>query len=165
MVKIISSTFGSSDILSKIVVDNPTREFKLLSSSSQKDQMQLLDLSDRQTIFKTPFNYSVINQLLEDDFRGIFNFEYFSLSIDDKKIFMAAVNKLPSIAAIPNGMINAYALQNAEKNNELIMLTLWETQQYLNTWKKQDQLVTLNTFRKSQDNYYDQTYFPVNAKS
>lgn len=160
MLKTISATFGSKKVLETVIKRHPERQFKLLQSNSTQQQLQLLDLSDKPTIFQSSVEYRVLGHCGSNEFRGLSNFEFFKLELDDQKMLRSAVNN-SLLNNPPKNLIAAYLLENKFESNELIILTMWPTLKDFNDWKHGPDYKFLESFNSSQDRYYQRTYLPA----
>ncbi|KRM12583.1 hypothetical protein ABTQ33_08340 [Paucilactobacillus suebicus] len=158
MIKSISATFGSRTVLQDVIKRHPEREFKLLQSNATQQQLQLLDISDKPTIFQSSVEYQVLGHVGDNEFRGLLNFEFFKLEPDDQKALRSVVNT-SLLNNPPAKMFAAYLLENKYASNELIVLTIWPTLKDLSTWK-QSSNYKFGHYNSSQDRYYQRTYQP-----
>lgn len=160
MLKNISATFGSKKVLQDVIARHPERQFQLLQSNATTQQLQLLDLSDQPTIFQSSVEYRVLGHYGDTEFRGLMNFEFFKLELDDQKMLRSAVNT-GLLNNPPENLIAAYLLENKFQSNELIVLTMWSTLKDLNNWKHSSDYRFLASFNTSNDRYYQRTYQPA----
>lgn len=158
MLKQISTTFGSEELLTKIVAQNPDRDFRLLQATPQDNQLQLLDISDKPSVFNTPIDYHLLGHTGSKDFVGLFHFEFLKLAADDQKVWYTAVNHNILNTNLPTGMLAAYLCENKTHSNECLLLTLWATSSGLDQWIKSDSYRKISIFNDSQNHFYQQNY-------
>ncbi|WP_137597108.1 hypothetical protein [Paucilactobacillus kaifaensis] len=158
MLKQISATFGSEELLTKIMAQNTDRNFRLLQATPQDNQLQLIDISGKPSIFKTPINYRLLGHIGNDEFTGLFHFEFLKLDNDNQKIWYAAVNHNILTSILPSGMLAAYLCENKVRTNESLLLTIWRTSSSLDQWIKSKSYQKINLFNDSQNHFYQQNY-------
>lgn len=161
MLKTMSATFGSTELLQKIIDKHPERSFKLLQSSHSDEQLQLLDLSDEPSVFMSPINYAILASSSENPNNGVFHFEHFSLGEDDRKVLISTLKHYFSRDQLPSGLLSHCILQNEKDQSEIILLTNWQNQASLKNWKLSASYQTLTKHKKSTDSFFEQTYLPV----
>ncbi|BAP85999.1 hypothetical protein LOOC260_114630 [Paucilactobacillus hokkaidonensis JCM 18461] len=158
MLKQISATFGSEEVLTKIVEQNPNRQFKFLQTTPQDTQLQLLDISGEPTIFKTPIEYQVLGHAGNNEFNGLFHFEFLKLDVDNQKVWQSAVNHDVLNNTLPEGMLSAYLLENKLHTNENVLLTTWISTNNLANWTDSLAFQNISMFNDGQSHYYQQNY-------
>lgn len=158
MLKQISTTFGSEELLTKIVSQNPNRVFRLLQATPQDNQLQLIDISGKQSVFKTPIDYHLLGHIGSSDFSGLFHFEFLKLDPDNQKIWYAAINHNILNASLPVGMSAAYLCENKTHVDESLFLTIWATSGSLDKWLKSNSYQKISMFNDSSNHFYQQNY-------
>lgn len=159
----ISFTFGSRQILEDIINNNPDRQFKLMQASTHSNKLALFDLSNKETVFKTPVTLTVLDESLNSQFNGIFYYQSFQVNGDRQDLLYNSLQKVVDAKpALANGAVMA-SVANKDESSTLILLTAWASYEDLTTWRESDSFNSLKNFTTlgSDNYYYDEVYHPA----
>jgi len=158
MIRNISMTFGSEPILSKIKKDNPDRDLILYDALNNRNELMLLDVSGKDSIFKSLVQYDVLSHGGTDDWHGFISFIATKLDIDQQKVFDARINQLMS-NPLPSGMHSIYSLHSYKNINERVLLTTWNSPTQFEMWKKANPLLMPETYNNDPSFYSHESNF------
>lgn len=156
----LSFTFGSHQILQGIINDHPDRQFKLMQASTHSNKLALFDLSNKETIFKTPVVLTVLDETMNSDYNGLFYYQSFQVNGDRQQVLY---NSLQKVVNNKPGNMNAglmTSVANKAESTTLVLLTTWPSFEDLTAWKNSDSFRTLTSFTTmgSDNYYYDEVY-------
>lgn len=159
----ISFTFGSRQVLKKIISQNTDRKLKLMQASTHSNKLALFDFSGKETVFKTPVNLTVLNESLNANFNGILYYQSFQVNGDRQKLLYDSLDKIIDDAPeIGNGFL-MNSVSNQSESSTLILLSAWNDFEDLTAWRESDSFKSLANFTTigSDNYYYDEIYRPV----
>ncbi|GEP20365.1 hypothetical protein [Pediococcus argentinicus] len=162
MIKKISSTFGSWQILKQIQKNNPSRKMIVLSSSSAPTDLQLLDVSGEEPVFNNPLSYDILAHHGNQEWTGFFRFAFFSLGDDDLKVFDSKVNQLITSPDFPLGLKDIYVLKPNKKHNDRVLLTIWQLDSDYSLWKRSATYQPFAAYTNTNFRYHDTNYTAYN---
>lgn len=156
----ISFTFGSRQILQGIIDNNPDRKFKLMQASTHSNKLALFDLSNKDSIFKTPVELTVLDETLNSNYNGLFYYQSFQVNADRQQVLY---NSLQKIIDDKPGKMNAglmTSVANKAESTTLVLLTAWKSFEDLTAWKSSESFSNLTSFTTmgSDNYYYDEIY-------
>lgn len=159
----LSLTFGSRQILQDIINKYPERHFKLMQASVHSNKLALFDFSNETTVFKTPVKYTVLNEKLNSNFRGILYYQSFQVNNDRQKILY---NTLDKIINTDSPLINGQLFMQVDDKDEsttFVLLSCLDDFNDLVTWKESLSFKELSSFisRDPNNTYYDEVYRPL----
>ncbi|CAM2821276.1 hypothetical protein [Fructilactobacillus fructivorans] len=134
MIRQISVTFGTKNVLVNIMKKYPERDLALFSTNNNDSGLQLLDYSGKESIFKSPITYDVLSHVGEDDWSYFINYVELSPSDDQRKVLDANMNTFMSSPDLPTGMFSAYYMSDSKDHTKRIILTLWRGAYAYNDW-------------------------------
>ncbi|AEV95054.1 hypothetical protein [Pediococcus claussenii] len=158
MITQLSTTFGSWNILNQIKKNNPSREMVVLSGTSSQTDLQLVDVSGKDSVFQTPIDYSVINQYGESSWRGFFRFAFFNLPDEELRVFDSKVNHLMSAPEAPVGLQRLLVLEPKKHKNERVLLTIWQLDSDYSLWKRSASYTPFKTYTNGTYQFRDTNY-------
>lgn len=155
----ISLTFGSRQILQSIIDKYPERHFKLMQASTHSRKLALFDLSGKDTVFKSPVVYTVLDETLDADLSGMFYYQSFQVNGDRQKLLYNSLQKVIEEASGMNAGL-MLSVDNKSEATTLVLLTAWKDFESLNAWKNSDSFNSLINFTTlgSDNDYYDEIY-------
>lgn len=156
----LSFTFGSHQILQDIIDKHPDRKFKLMQASTHSNKLALFDLSNQETIFKTPVILNVLDETMNSDYSGLFYYQSFQVNGDRQQVLYNSLQKVVNDKA---GNMNAglmMSVANKAEGATLVLLTIWNSFEDLTAWKNSESFQTLTSFTSmgSDNYYYDEIY-------
>lgn len=156
----LSFTFGSHQILQGIIDNHPDRQLKLMQASTHSNKLALFDLSNKDTIFKTPVILNVLDETMNSDYNGLFYYQSFQVNGDRQQVLY---NSLQKIVNDKPGKMNAglmTSVANKAESTTLVLITVWSSFEDLTAWKNSDSFSSLTSFttRGSDNYYYDEVY-------
>ncbi|WP_283587949.1 hypothetical protein [Limosilactobacillus viscerum] len=156
----LSFTFGSRQILQGIIDNNPDRKLKLMQASTHSNKLALFDLSNQDTIFKTPVVLNVLDETLNSSYDGLFYYQSFQVNGDRQQVLY---NSLQKVIADKPGNMNAglmTSVANKAESTTLVLLTAWNSFEDLTAWKNSESFSNLTSFTTmgSDNYYYDEVY-------
>ena len=160
MLSKLSLTFGSRQVLQEIIDKYPNRQFKMMQASVHSNKIALFDFSNETSVFKSPVEFSVLNERLSSNYRGVLYYQSFQVDNDRQKVLLNTLNKLIDDSA---PLINSQALLQVNNKVECTTLVLWtafDVFDGLMAWKETDNFKQLNGFisRDPNNTYYDEVY-------
>ncbi|AMV59875.1 hypothetical protein ADU72_0345 [Pediococcus damnosus] len=159
MLNKISSTFGSWPIINQIKKNNPEHEFVTLSSSSIKNDFQLLDISDKSSVFANPLIYNVTFHEGSSKWNGFYRFAFMTLSKEEIKVLNAKIMRFIAAGHLPLGLNDIFLLQPDKKPNERVLLTIWQLDSDYSFWRRSESYQPFKIYSDSGAyNYHDTNY-------
>ncbi|MBW1605396.1 monooxygenase [Lactobacillus sp. Sy-1] len=159
MISNIYVTFGSESYLSKIIEKHPERKLYLYNSVTNSDSFEIVDLSDKPTIFESPIGYSVLNHFGTDQWGKSISYITLDLDSNQQKVLDAKINSIISNESLPDGMSSIYSLNIANKLSKRVILTTWNDNVKIADWyrsKSANNLFDLND--QIETNYFETIY-------
>lgn len=153
----LSLTFGSRDLLDKIVKQNSDRRFVLLAATGGAKDLQLLDISGQESIFTSHLDYQVKIEHGQPDWQGFFSFNYFDLNAESAKVFESEVNKIAA-NPLPDGMTTMLVLSKLKNSSEYILLTIWDSSDAFMIWRRSNKFAPFTKYATSLNNFHAATY-------
>ncbi|KRN97609.1 hypothetical protein IV54_GL001308 [Levilactobacillus paucivorans] len=130
----LAVTFGSRYLLEQLVSKHPDRPFVLLADTTDPTGLQLVDVSDRPTVFFSRLSYRVLFSHGETDWHGFYHFLYFTFDPDDAKIFEDHLDRLVR-EALPVSMQAILVLKKDRVAGEYVVLTIWDDSLAYALWR------------------------------
>ncbi|WP_429971335.1 hypothetical protein ACQW5G_01440 [Fructilactobacillus sp. Tb1] len=161
MIKQISVTFGSKDILDKIAAKYPDRNLALFSPSDNATGLQLVDYSGKESIFATPVVYNVVSHTGIDDWNHYIDYVEVTPDAQRRKVLNATVSNFMTDIKHPEGMYSAYYMTSAENSDKKVLLTLWKDKYSFLQWKNNnsDNFMAFDKFKDDFSvNYHNSGY-------
>jgi len=159
MLKTISSTFGSWPVLNQIEKNNPEHKFITLSSSAIKNDFQLLDISDKPSVFANPLIYNVSFHVGDFSWNGFYRFAFMTLSKEEIKVLDAKVMRFTASGHLPLGLNDLFLLQPDKKPNARVLLTIWQLDSDYSFWLRSKSYEPFKIYSDSGAyNYHDTNY-------
>jgi len=159
----LSATFGSRDMLDSIIAQNPDRQLVLMADSGGDEGLQLVDVSDQPSVFKSNLDYQVQLHQGSQLWQGFFNFNYFTLDPDAAKVFTAKANRFAS-NGLPSGMTAFYVLTKQKSANEYVLLTIWADSQAYSLWRHSPAFTPFDVYSTSANHFHAASYQQVTAE-
>ncbi|MFD1549919.1 antibiotic biosynthesis monooxygenase family protein [Levilactobacillus fuyuanensis] len=153
----LSLTFGSRDLLDRIVKRNPDRQFVLLAATGGAKDLQLLDVSGQSSVFTSHLDYEVKSEHGQPDWHGFFSFNYFTLDVESGKVFEGEVNKLAA-EPLPNGMTAMLVLSKFKNSGEYVLLTIWDSSDAFMIWRRSAKFSPFTKYATTLNNFHAATY-------
>ncbi|KRL93202.1 monooxygenase [Levilactobacillus hammesii] len=163
MLQQLSLTFGSQDLLDKIIKKNPDRHFVLLAATGGAKDLQLLDVSNRDSVFTSHLDYQVKIEHGQPDWQGFFSFNYFNLDMESAKVFEGEVNKIAA-SPLPAGMTAMLVLSKFKNSGEYVLLTIWDSSDAFMIWRRSNKFSPFTKYATSLNNFHAATYQLAPAK-
>ncbi|MDT6980906.1 antibiotic biosynthesis monooxygenase [Levilactobacillus zymae] len=165
MLQSIALTFGSEEVLTKLMAAHPDREFVLLANSTGDDDgLQLLDVSGQPSIFATHFDYRVNCHQGVNDWHGFFEFSYFEFNQDTADVFEAKANRLAA-NPLPTGLRALYLLTKVNDRGSYILLTQWDNSQSYTLWRHSPVFTPLDRYATSANHFHSAGYKRATIKA
>ncbi|ABJ64278.1 antibiotic biosynthesis monooxygenase [Levilactobacillus brevis] len=159
----LSLTFGSRDVLQRIIQENTDRHLLLLAGSATDEGLLLLDVSGTPSIFTGGLTYQIRAHQGSQSWQGFFSFDYFTLDPDTAKVFEAKVNRLAS-PPLPAGMTDLYLLTKQHNDSEYLLLTVWQDSQAYALWRHSPAFAPIDTYATSANHFHAASYHQVPKK-
>jgi len=156
----LSLTFGTRDLLEKIITRNPDRHLVLMEIAGDDEGLQLLDVSDEPTIFTGGLEYLVLLHQGARDWLGFFSFAYFTFNQDEATVFAAKMNKLAS-DVLPAGMTAMYVLTKTHNASEYVLLTQWVDSEAFALWRHSAAFAPIAQYATSANHFHTANYHQV----
>lgn len=164
MLRNLSFTFGTRNVLKKFITDHADRELILLGSSANDDQgLQLVDASGKPSLFSAGLEYQVTLHQGATDWRGFYSFSYFKFDQDTADVFDAKVNRLAA-GPLPEGMRALYVMVKPKDRGSYSVLTIWDDSQAYSLWRHSPAFAPLNTYATSANHYHASSYHRITLK-
>ncbi|GEO70822.1 antibiotic biosynthesis monooxygenase [Levilactobacillus acidifarinae] len=165
MLQNLAVTFGSKEILTKLIAAHPDRHLILLGSSTgDAEGLQLLDVSGQPSFFTTHLDYRVKLHQGATDWRGFFSFSYFKFDPDTADVFDAKLNRLAA-NPLPAGMRALYVLTKTTDSGSYVLLTLWDDGQAFSLWRHSPAFAPLDIYATSANHYHAAGYQRLATKA
>lgn len=158
----LATTFGSKDLLDKIIAENPDRKMILMAGSDADEGLQLVDVSGQPTVFNGGLTYRVQLHQGSTEWQGFFSFKYFTFDQDTAKVFDAKANRLAS-NGLPSGMTAMYVLTKAKNANEYVLLTIWADSDAYALWRHSPAFTPFDPYAVSANHFHSASYHQVTA--
>ncbi|WP_341778109.1 antibiotic biosynthesis monooxygenase family protein [Levilactobacillus sp. HBUAS70063] len=159
----LSLTFGSRDLLDKIVHQNPDRQFVLLAATGGAKDLQLLDISGQDSVFTSHLDYQVKIEHGQPNWHGFFSFNYFNLDVESAKVFEGEVNKIAA-DPLPVGMTAMLVLSKLKNSGEYVLMTIWDSSDAFMIWRRSNKFSPFTKYATTLNNYHAATYQQAPAK-
>lgn len=159
----LSTTFGSRDLLDSLIAQNPDRQLVLMADSGGDEGLQLVDVSGKPSVFNSHLDYQVRLHQGSSQWRGFFNFNYFTLDPDAAKVFNAKANRFAS-NGLPAGMTAFYILNKQKNTNEYVLLTIWDDSQAYSLWRHSAAFAPFDVYSTSANHFHAASYQQVTAE-
>ncbi|TPR25758.1 hypothetical protein DY120_03900 [Apilactobacillus micheneri] len=128
----IKVTFGSKNILEQISNNHPDRRLSIFKSMNTYGQYQIIDESNKPSIFHNTIKYIIIFQKGTNNISNFINYLYFNLDKNNEKIFNS---KLKELSNNINLNINSVKLlQEVSGKKQLIIMTEWNNSSDFSKW-------------------------------
>jgi len=161
MLKHLTFTFGTRAVLGKIVAEHPDRDLILLATTTSNDEgLQLLDVSDKPSLFISGLDYDVHLHQGATDWPGFYSFSYFKFDKDTADVFDAKANRLLA-NPLPYGMRAIYVATKATDRGSYCLLTLWDDGQAFSLWRDSPEFAPLKAYATSANHYHSSSYHRV----
>lgn len=138
MLSEISYALGSLDFLrDKETELKPERLLRLYSSSRIAGKYTLFDFSGKQSVFAAPIRLKPLHAVGEDDFRGFLNYQSFTLSWKERKLFRKWASEiLDDTIANPHGakLLTGYLTERKDDPGTTVLMTWWQSAGDLSEW-------------------------------
>ncbi|WP_413627050.1 hypothetical protein R4B61_04275 [Fructilactobacillus vespulae] len=164
MINKISTTFGSEYILDQIIKNHPNRRLELFVPVKPNGNLQLLDLSNLESVFSSPISYKVLNHSGTDNWTSFINYLEINADDNEAKIINAKLNGFINSSTPPTGMDSIYYLKKNNGSNTITVLTTWMDESYFNDWYKKYQQQNnsyLPLIRDFSTNYYSASFINI----
>ncbi|WP_203642687.1 antibiotic biosynthesis monooxygenase [Levilactobacillus andaensis] len=156
----LSLTFGTRDLLGKIIARNPQRQLILMEIAGDDEGLQLLDVTDEPTIFTGGLDYRVQLHQGARDWLGFFNFSYFTFDHDTATVFDAKMNQLAS-NVLPAGMTAMYVLTKEHNAGEYVLLTQWVDSEAFSLWRHSAAFTPIAQYASSANHFHTANYHQI----
>lgn len=159
MLKQVYVTYGSKDILNSIKHDFPTHTFVTLAPSGvDASNLQLLDITGTDNIFKSGVGYDVKNSCGTIDWHGFFNYNYITVYPEYLNLFERRINSWFS-APRAAGLKAIYLLKRSHNdNNNYVVLTVWDNPKNYQRWKAADNYFFAPYANITTHNFHESNY-------
>lgn len=128
----IKVTFGSKNILEQISNNHPDRRLSIFKSMNTYGQYQIIDESNKPSIFHNTIKYIIIFQKNTNNISNFVNYLYFNLDKNNEKIFHSKLKELSNNINININSIKL--LQEISGKKQLIVMTEWNNASDFNKW-------------------------------
>lgn len=135
----ISVTYGTYDVLTRIIDDNPQRQLHLFQELNDPTNLMLLDSTGTKSIFNSSIIYDVLGHSGVDNWDIFVNSTVIELNDDQQKVFDARINKLLT-TTLPQGMLSMYSMYYHKDITRRALLTTWDSEASYKKWQKQADL-------------------------
>lgn len=143
----IKVTFGSKNILEQISNKHQDRNLSIFKSMNTYGQYQIIDESNKPSIFHNTIKYIIIFQKGTNNISNFINYLYFNLDKNNEKIFNS---KLRELSNNINLNINSIKLlQEVSGKKQLIIMTEWNNDLDFSKWFNKCNIKNLSTMSLS----------------
>lgn len=159
MLKQLHVTFGSKEILKAIAAEFPNHQFATFASNDVLDShLQMIDITGGENVFKSGVTYDVKNYHGSTDWHGFFNYNFLTIYPEYLNLFESRINQWFATELFP-GMKAIYLLKQANTdNNTYVVLTVWDSPQSWQRWKKSNEFFFSNYANTSENKFHETNY-------
>ncbi|MFC6275805.1 hypothetical protein ACFQET_09855 [Levilactobacillus tangyuanensis] len=152
-----SVTYGSESLLTHLIDVYSKRHMVLFTRGSDEDDLQLVDLSDRRSVFVSPFTYRVLAQQGDLDEQDYFAYCFFTLDVDQAKVFTAKLGRRLK-QALPIGMTAMLLMQKKKPVTDYVVLTTWVDEDDYERWRKSTGFDLLREYATTNNQFHSAIY-------
>ncbi|CAH0418431.1 hypothetical protein [Periweissella ghanensis] len=159
MLKQVYVTYGSKEILKNITAEFPDHKFVTLApNGADTSNLQLLDITGTDNIFKSGVGYDVKNSCGDINWHGFFNYNYLTIYPEYLNLFERRINSWFS-GPKADGLSAVYLLKRSQSdNNNYVVLTVWNGPQYYQRWKADDSYFFAPYANITTHNFHESNY-------
>ncbi|GAK47165.1 monooxygenase [Secundilactobacillus oryzae JCM 18671] len=160
MLKQVSITFGSYDILSRLQAQYRDRQLRLVQANNATDSLALVDLSGQDNVFKSGAVYDVKSTAGSAEHTGeVLAFIYIkNLSPDDQKVFNATANEITSSPNLPQELESLYFMKEQKNRGNNVIFSIWDSLSGFNDWLRSPQFARIKGFDTALHDFRTITY-------
>ncbi|WP_061777096.1 hypothetical protein [Levilactobacillus senmaizukei] len=152
-----SVTYGSESLLTHLIDVYSKRHMVLFTRGPGEDDLQLVDLSDRRSVFVSPFTYRVLAQQGTLDEQDYFAYCFFTLDADQAKVFTAKLGqRLKKV--LPIGMTAMLLMQKKKPATDYVVLTTWVAEDDYERWRKSNDFDLLREYATTNNQFHFAVY-------